>query len=395
MKRTITFLLVLVSLCAKAQVGIGTIFPKAGLHVADSSVLFSASGDVATSPSGIPATGEGRRMMWYADKAAFRAGYVGSFGSSYWDNGLVGNYSFAAGSNTRASGQHSFAVGLATTASGNESVALGSYGTASADRALAFNGTASAVGAIAMGSGAQATADDAMALGPSSIAGGLASVVIGPSIAYGAFGIAIGLQNSARGNFSLAMGKNARVRHQGACVISDASAGFSSDSAYSSSNNQMTMRFVGGFRLFTTMNLSTGVTLAPGDGAWASVSDRRKKDNFRNLDTEQILMKVAGMSVTSWNYKSQPAATRHIGPMAQDFYAAFGQEGIGNDTTINTIDIDGVNMAAIQALEKRTKQLQEENDQLRARLEALDKRMVSMEKMINNVAKKEKVMASR
>lgn len=154
MKRiVITCFFLTASLYAHAQVGIGTLTPKAGLHVADSSVVFAAPGDV-NGAKPVPITGEGRRMMWYVDKAAFRAGYVGSFSSSYWDASNIGNYSFAAGQHVRASGESSFAVGLGTTASGEASVALGNYGTASADRALTFNGTASAVGAIALGSGA-------------------------------------------------------------------------------------------------------------------------------------------------------------------------------------------------------------------------------------------------
>jgi Tfp pilus assembly protein PilN len=78
--------------------------------------------------------------------------------------------------------------------------------------------------------------------------------------------------------------------------------------------------------------------------------------------------------------------------MAQDFHAAFGLDGIGNDTTINTVDIDGVNMAAIQALEKRTALLQQENEQLKARLQqyeqlqaqldAVNERMGAMERMV-------------
>lgn len=387
-------LFVTISCYANAQVGIGTLTPRAGLHVADSSVVFAAPGNIGGFKP-VPIAGEGRRMMWYVDKAAFRVGYVGSYGSTYWDGPSIGNFSFAAGENTRASGEHSFAVGVATTASGDQSVALGNNGTASAHRALAFNGTASGVGAVAIGSGAQATNDDALALGPSSIAGGLASVVIGPSIAHGAFGVAIGLQNSARGNFSLALGKNARAKNQGAVVISDASAGFSSDSAYSTANNQLTMRFAGGARVFTNQGLTSGVEISAGGGSWSSVSDRRKKENFEALDTEKILRKVAQLPLTSWNYKSQPATTRHIGPMAQDFSAAFGLDGIENDTTINTADIDGVNMAAIQALEKRTRQLQEENDQLRAKLEAMDAKMASIEKLIIGVPRKEEVSASR
>ena len=395
MKRiVITSLLVSISLYANAQVGIGTLTPRAGLHVADSSVVFAAPGDVAGNKP-VPVTGEGRRMMWYVDKAAFRAGYIGSFSSSYWDAPNIGNYSFAAGQHVRASGESSFAVGLATTASGEASVALGNYGTASADGALAFNGTASGVGAIALGSGAQATNDDALAMGPSSIAGGLASITIGPSIATGSFAVAIGLQNSARGQFSFALGKNARARHQGSFVISDASAFFSSDSAYSTANNQLTMRFAGGARVFTNQGLTSGVEISAGGGSWNTVSDRRKKENFEALDTEKILHKLAQLPLTSWNYKSQPATTRHIGPMAQDFYAAFGLDGIANDTTINTGDIDGVNMAAIQALEKRTRALQQENDQLKAKLEAMDAKMASIEKMIVGAPRKEEVSVSR
>ncbi|GGH31071.1 tail fiber domain-containing protein [Dyadobacter endophyticus] len=395
MKRIVfASLFVAISSYTHAQVGIGTLTPRAGLHVADSSVVFSAPGDVAVNKP-VPISGGGRRMMWYVDKAAFRVGYVGSFSSSYWDGPNVGNYSFGAGQHVRASGDNSFAVGLATTASGDESVALGNNGTAAADRSLAFNGTANGVGAIALGSGAQATSDDAVAIGPSSIAGGLASVVIGPSIANGAFAVAIGLQNSARGNFSFALGKNARVRHQGSFVISDGSAGFSSDSAYSTTNNQLTMRFAGGARVFTNQGLSSGVEISAGGGSWSTVSDRRKKENFEALDTEKILHKVAQLPLTSWNYKSQPATTRHIGPMAQDFYAAFGLDGIANDTTINTSDIDGVNMAAIQALEKRTRALQEENDQLKAKLEAMDSKMASIEKMILGAPRKEEISVSR
>lgn len=374
--------LTLGAFAASAQVGIGTTTPLAGLHVSDSSVLFSAAGDIPGSGTVVPITGAGRRMMWHAGKAAFRAGYVGSFGSSYWDEANIGNYSFATGSNTRASGSHSFAAGLASTASGDESVAFGNNGSATADRALAFNGTAAGVSAIALGSGAQATADDALALGPSSIASGLASLTIGPSISTASFAIAIGLQNRAAGLFSMAFGKNARVNHQGSCVISDASAGFSMDSAYSSAVNQMTMRYAGGYRLFTNMQLTTGVQLFAGAGSWSSVSDERKKENFRAVDTEEILNKVARLPVRSWNYKSQDSDIRHIGPVAQDFYAAFGLDGTGNDTTINTVDIDGVNMAAIQALEKRTARLQQENEELKAQLNAMQQRMAAFERAL-------------
>ncbi|WP_118953239.1 tail fiber domain-containing protein [Taibaiella helva] len=371
MKVIIISMLGLVPVLAQAQVGIGTTNPLAGLHVTDSSVLFSAAGAAVTTTA-TPISGDGRRMMWYAPKAAFRAGYLDAGGGSFWDASNIGNYSFAAGTNTRASGTSSFAAGNNTTASGNESVAMGSYSIASALASVALNGQATDTGAVAIGSGAIAAGDQAMALGQNAVAYGFGSVSIGPSTSSGIFSVAIGVSNRASNWYSFALGRTARSNHNGSFVLGDGSAGFTSDSVYSSANNQMSMRFVGGYRLFTNLNLTSGIALSPGGGSWSSLSDRRKKENFQTLDREEILTKVAALPLTSWNYKSQPATQRHIGPMAQDFYAAFQLDGIGNDTTINTVDIDGVNMAAIQALEIRSRKLSAENEALKSRVEQLE-----------------------
>ncbi len=333
----------------------------------------------------IPATGAGVRLMWFPGRYALRAGKVDSFGSTYWDLSNIGTGSVALGENVRASGNNSFAANLATTASGDESVALGNNGTASADRAFAFNGTASGVGAIALGSSTQATSDDALALGPSSIAGGLASIVLGPSIANGSFGVAIGLQNSASGNFSVAIGKNARTANrQGSIVLGDGCAGFSSDSVYPTANNQVVMRGCGGVKIFTNQGLTSGMELAAGGSGWSAVSDRNRKENFLFIDGEEVLARLRSVPVSSWNYLSQDASIRHMGPMAQDFYAAFG---LGeSDLLINSVDIDGVNMAGVKALDERTLRmseridaleqangsLREENAELRARLDRLE-----------------------
>ena len=334
----------------------------------DGSTVFTGTwnGDVnVVGAGGVPAQGAGSRVMWFGGKAAFRAGNVDGFGASYWDLADLGFGSAAFGQNARARGNFSFAAGLATTASGNESVALGNNGTASAERAFAFNGTASGVGAVAIGSGAQATNDDALAMGPSSIAGGLASIVLGPSIANGNFGVAIGLQNSASGQFSVAIGKNARTANrQGSVVLGDGCAGFSSDSVFPTANNQFVARGCGGVKFFTNQNLSSGVGLAAGGSGWSAVSDRNRKENFLGLDGEDVLARLRSVPVSTWNYRSQDASIRHMGPMAQDFQAAFG---LGeNPLMINSVDIDGVNMAAVQALTARTDALRTENEALRA-----------------------------
>ncbi|MET0397459.1 MAG: tail fiber domain-containing protein [Longimicrobiaceae bacterium] len=334
----------------------------------------------------IPATGEGVRMMWFPARWAFRAGKVDSFGSTYWDLSNVGSGSAAFGENTRARGNNSFATGLTTTASGNESIALGNSGTASGERALAFNGTASGVGAVAIGSGAQATNDDGIAMGPSSIAGGLAAIVLGPSIANGNFGVAIGLQNSASGQFSVAIGKNARTANrQGSVVLGDGCAGFSSDSVYPTANNQFVARGCGGIRFFTTQNLSSGVEVAAGGGSWSSVSDRNRKENFLAFGGEEVLTRLRSVPVTTWNYKTQDRSIRHMGPTAQDFRAAFG---LGeSELLINTVDIDGVNLAAVKALEARSTAQQARITQLEARNAALEQRLARLEALVAGAAR--------
>ncbi len=354
-----------------AQVGIGVTTPKAFFNVAPGkTVLFG--GDTL---------GEGSKLLWSPSKAAFRAG---STVSNYWDNSNLGQNSFAVGNSTLASGEASVAMGLSSNAQGNASVAMGAGANASGNQSFAVNGIATEAGSIALGIASQATSENTLALGTSSKATGIGSMAIGNSEANGNYAVAIGLQNRANGNFSTAIGKNAYALGYGSCVISDASASYANEFAAGQVSNQMTMRFTNGYRLFTTKDQTAGVTLSNGSGSWNSVSDRSKKENFKPLDAEAILTKVARMPVTEWNYKSQPSTQKHIGVVAQDFYAAFQLDGIGNDTTINTVDIDGVNMISIQALEKRTQDLKAENQQLKAKLAAYEARMERMEALLTN-----------
>src|SRR4051794_11065406 len=77
-------------------------------------------------------------------------------------------------------------------------------------------------------------------------------------------------------------------------------------------------------------------------------SDRNKKANFAAVNSREVLARVATLPITTWNYLSEGPSVRHIGPMAQDFAAAFG---VGDDDTrINMVDAMGVALAAIQGL---------------------------------------------
>ena len=148
------------------------------------------------------------------------------------------------------------------------------------------------------------------------------------------------------------------------------------------------VRAAGGTIFYSATDLSTGVTLPAGGGAWASVSDSTKKENILPVDEIDILNKLKSIEVSEWNYKTQDSSIRHIGPMAQDFYTLFGYGE--SDTTITTIDIDGVNMAALKGLiykaellEEKTlafKALNEKFHELKAEKEAILHRLIEIEK---------------
>jgi len=133
--------------------------------------------------------------------------------------------------------------------------------------------------------------------------------------------------------------------------------------------NQFVVRAAGGFRFRTAADLSTGCDLPSGSGTFSCTSSRDAKENFRDENGERVLAQIARVPVQSWNYKTQDPGIRHLGATAQDFYAAF-QLGEG-ETTISTVDADGINLLAVQALERRTREQAREIEALRAELAAL------------------------
>jgi hypothetical protein len=81
------------------------------------------------------------------------------------------------------------------------------------------------------------------------------------------------------------------------------------------------------------------------------------------VDGFEILEKLAQLPISTWNYKSDPPSVHHLGPMAQDFAAAFG---LGDsDRVINMVDANGVLMVAVQALYRRVQSLEAEVATLR------------------------------
>jgi hypothetical protein len=209
-----------------------------------------------------------------------------------------------------------------------------------------------------------------------------------------------GYDNQAGAQDSFAAGYDAKARNAGAFVWSDDA---STSAVQSTKNDQFMARASGGY-VFYSDTAGDGAQLAAGSGAWASLSDRARKSNIAPLDDAAVLDKVAALPVSEWSYKAE-RGVRHVGPMAQDFYAAFG---VGEDNRhITSIDEDGVALAAIKALHSEDASLHAENASLRERVtqdealhardearhtqdEALlgrdDARLAALEKKVNNLA---------
>jgi Chaperone of endosialidase len=128
---------------------------------------------------------------------------------------------------------------------------------------------------------------------------------------------------------------------------------------------------------------SITVTVIEGQVAFTASSDRNLKENFEPVDGREVLRKIGGMELTSWNFIGHdPKKFRHYGPMAQDFYAAFGRDAvgaIGTPTTINSGDMAGILMIGIKALneentalKKRLTDLEAKDAEREARLEKLE-----------------------
>jgi len=119
----------------------------------------------------------------------------------------------------------------------------------------------------------------------------------------------MGDNTTASGNFTTAMGRNASTNGlSGSFVYGDAT---TSGIVNATAANFFTVRAAGGTTFYSNAGLSTGVSLASGGGAWASVSDRNRKENFRDEDGEAALAKIAALPIQSWSYKSQAPSIRH------------------------------------------------------------------------------------
>ena len=124
-------------------------------------------------------------------------------------------------------------------------------------------------------------------------------------------------------------------------------------------------------------NLNTSGTLTANGVTYTS--DRNAKTNFTTVNALEVLNKVARLPISRWNYKSDAVGLQHVGPMAQDFHAAFGLNG-SDDKHLSAVDVQGVTLAAIQGLNTKLEQKTVRIGDLEQKLLALEDRLNVLEK---------------
>jgi hypothetical protein len=357
---------------------------------------------------------------------------VAGGGSDSAANSVSDNYATVSG------GQSNTAEGISSTVGGGDSNTAGFTGatvgggennTASTTDATVGGGTGNTAGglgsapAATVGGGENNTAEGPHATvggGENNTAGGISATVAGGlNNTAGKFTATVGggQSNTASkdfgtvpgGGFGAAEETRTFVWNDGTgyhAIPNTSSDGLSSNTAVDgepvTGPNTFSVSATGGVRFVTGDASNPNVTYIPSDSAgWTTTSSRAVKTNIDPIEPREALAGVEELEVATWEYETEDesgAATTHIGPMAEEFHDAFD---VGSsDEHINSINADGVALAAIQGLsaelddtreeldekddriaelEAENERLQDANEQLREQNAELEQRLAAVE----------------
>ncbi len=341
-------------------------------------ILQTSDGGSLLAPSlggAIPAEGAGGRMMWYANKRAFRAGEAGAFsdGENVWDDENVGALSVAFGGDTEASGDRSVAMGASTTATNLQSTAMGQLTTASGQAATAMgrNTEASGFNATTMGRQTVASGDEAVAMGEETQATGNDAV-------------AAGFKSRAGDARSVAMGfdvvtDNANSAVFGQCNTGDLVGG---DDVLEIGNGPITDGECesGNFSNALRLERSGNMTIA---GTLTENSDRRLKTDIEPFgkDVLKSLQEIRPVRFQFKDERTHPSG-QQIGLIAQEVQKEFpelvseGDDGMLSlsYTKFSAVLLKGLQeqQTTIDQQEERIATLEAENEEIKERLAALE-----------------------
>jgi hypothetical protein len=130
----------------------------------------------------------------------------------------------------------------------------------------------------------------------------------------------------------------------------------------------------------------TGAYLSD-SGVWSNASDRALKTDFEPIDARDTLRRVASLPIQRWRYRSETPDVAHVGPVAQDFRAAFGLGS--DDKAIGTVDADGVALLAIQGLYQELGDRDSKIADQQRRIAALERQIADL------VAKRQRPLRAR
>ncbi len=112
-------------------------------------------------------------------------------------------------------------------------------------------------------------------------------------------------------------------------------------------------------------------------GTLTQLSSRTAKTNLVAVAADGMLDQLARLPIWTWNYLRSDAGERHIGPVAEDFYAAFGFGT--SERQLAPSDVAGVALAATQALQREIVERDRTIASLEARLDRLERALTKRE----------------
>jgi hypothetical protein len=302
----------------------------------------------------------------YSDKNTFlgyQTGYTGTnnvgIGASTY---VTGSNSIAVGYQAQSQTSNGIAIGRASYVSQQYGVAMGDNAQAQANAGLALGKSAyvSSADGVAIGTSAQAQGVSGLAIGKGAYVSASNGIVLGTSAqVQGTSGIGIGKSVYVSGASAIGIGENASAQGAGSIVIGNNIYNGNANTTAIGASTNTSVNFSGATS--TSYALMVGTNNTNGNGAyltkggtWTNASDRNLKEDVTALNAYEVLNKVAGLNISKWKYIGTDEY--HIGPMAQDFYAAFNLGG--DDKRVSTIDPSGVALVAIQALNNKVEEQQ-------------------------------------
>jgi hypothetical protein len=334
----------------KHSIAIGNGTTASGLHSTAMGTKTKATGDYSTA-MGESTTASGNAstaMGFYTTASASGSTAMGA------KTNATGSYSTAMGHQTEASGLYSTAMGASTTASGQNSTVMGWYTIASGLNSTAMGHRSEASGqySTVMGYNTRAPGPNSTAMGYSTSAAGVSSTAMGSGTsASGDYSTAMGYATFASGESSTAMGLSTDARSYVETALGCFNSPYTPASTTSWSGSDRLLVVGNGTDAY---HRSDAFIINKRGDAWLAgalwqASDRNKKTNIVAVDTAAVLAGVAGLPISTWRYKNDTVT--HLGPMAQEFAAAFHLGG--TETSIASVDADGVALASIQELKKQ------------------------------------------